>query len=121
MDNYISIKHAYPSGAKFPILRNQAFHHHLMSLQQIFHRIGIKRKHHLVCVVGILHFPDFIRVSKDMLSINDGRNLFKRKRIVLDGKRRMNCSYSIFFSQVRIQIAMREHLDSADLLADSGN
>ena len=87
MDDYISIKHAYPSGAEFPILRNQAFHHHLMSLQQIFHRVGIKRKHHLVCVVGILHFPDFIRISKDMLSINDGRNLFKRKGIMLDGKR----------------------------------
>ena len=57
--------------------------------------------------------------SKDMLSINDGRNLFKGKGIMLDGKRRMNCPYSVFFSQVRIQIAMREHFDSTDLLADS--
>lgn len=55
MDNYISIKHAYPSGAKFTILRNQAFHHHLMSLQQIVHRIGIKRKHQLIVIISILH------------------------------------------------------------------
>ena len=56
-----------------------------------------------------------------MLSINDGRNLFMREEIMLNGKRLMNCSYSVFFSQVRIQIAMREHFDPADLLADSGN
>lgn len=56
-----------------------------------------------------------------MLSINDGRNLFKRKGIMLNGKRRMKCSYSVSFSQVRIQIAMREHFDLADLLADSSN
>lgn len=65
--------------------------------------------------------PGFIRVSKDMLSINDGRNLFKRKGIMLNCKRRMNCPYSVLFSQVRIQIAMREHFDPADLLADSSN
>ena len=119
MDDYISIKHTYPSGAKTTILRNQAFHHNLMSLQQIFHRIGIKRKHHLICIVSILHFPNFIRVSKDMLSINNGRDLFKGKGIMLDGKRRMNCPYSVFFSQERIQIVMREHFDPTDLLADS--
>lgn len=56
-----------------------------------------------------------------MLSINDGRNLFKRKGIMLNGKRRMNCSYSVSFSQMRIQIAMQVHFDPADLLADSSN
>ena len=70
---------------------------------------------------GMLHFPDFIRVSKDMLSINDVRNLFKRTGIMLNGKRRMNCPYSVFFSQVQIQIAMQVHFDPADLLADSSN
>lgn len=86
-----------------------------------FHRTGIKRKHHLICVVGILHFPNFIQISKDTLSINDGRNLFKRKGIMLNGKRRMNCSCSVSFSQVQIQIAMQVHFDPADLLADSSN
>ena len=81
----------------------------------------IKRKHHLVCVVGILHFPNFIQISKDTLSINDGRNLFKRKGIMLNGKRRMNCSCSVSFSQVQIQIAMQVHFDPVDLLADSSN
>ena len=38
---------------------------------------------------------------------------------MLDGKRRMNCPYSVFFSKARIQIAMREHFDPTDLLADS--
>lgn len=55
MYDHISIKYAYPAGAKFPILRNQAFHHHLMSLQQIVQRIGIKRKHQLIVIISILH------------------------------------------------------------------
>ena len=37
MYDYISIKYTYPAGAKFPILRNQTNHHHLMCIQQVFH------------------------------------------------------------------------------------
>ncbi|MDO5687855.1 MAG: hypothetical protein Q4G29_00890 [Pseudoscardovia radai] len=49
------------------------------------------------------------------------RELFKRKGIMLNGKRQMNCSCSVSFSQVQIQIAMQVHFDPADLLADSSN
>ena len=59
-----------------------------MCFEQILYRIGIKRQHHLIRIVSIFHFSDFIGIPKDVLAIDNSRNLFKRKGIVLDSQSR---------------------------------
>ena len=40
-----------------------------MCFEQILYRIGIKHQHHLIRIVSIFHFSDFIGIPKDVLPL----------------------------------------------------
>ena len=95
----ITIKHSDTLLSVVSSIPHQLAHHQSVSLQQIFLFESIQLRHQTVSLDSILHLLDLVWSAQHMFAVEDVCHLLQRKRVVFDGKRRVNGSNLVFLSQ----------------------
>ena len=83
------------------VLLHQLSHHQLVCPQQILLSKGVQLQQQIVSINGILHLFHLIRCTQHTFTLNNGCHLIQRKRIILNGKRRMDSLNPVLFPQLR--------------------
>lgn len=78
------------SRAQLSRLFNKPVRHNTMNFQKVVNAIRINLAEFLVGAKSILHFQNVFLWRKDGFSVDNRRDLLKRKRVVFNRERRMN-------------------------------
>lgn len=87
MNQHLSIKHTNAAGAESPVFWHKTIHHQFVRFEKIVHRCGVQPQQQFIGFIGIQHFFDLIRITKDTFAIQNCRNLFQGQGIMLNRKR----------------------------------
>ncbi len=92
-----------------------------MCTQQIFFLIRIQLKQKVVSLHCIFHFLNFVRRTKNALSLDNRSNLLNAERIVFDSQRRVNGFYAVFLPQFHMKRAFLEAFQLPDFFRNLRN
>ena len=95
MDNSIPGEYADACCPKPAGIIDEIGRQEFMSVQKVIYGIWIQKRKEFICLKSVFDFPDLIRGSENMFSLDDVGYLFESEGIVFNGKRGMDGTNSV--------------------------
>ena len=115
MNDFTALENPNPADTDSAGVIHKSTHKHRMGRQQIVQAVRRPNIQFLIGGDSAAHFLDITKRPDNRLAVNNVRYLFKTKRIVFNGKRRVDGAYAIFPPQLRRKAFRRERANRGKL------